>query len=109
MLIGCCFAVWARVVLGRNWSGSVTVKENHVLVTRGPYRWVRHPIYSGVLLLLLGTVIVAGTVVTGMYVVVVALALWLKMRTEESFMQETFGERYRDYRQHVKALIPYVM
>lgn len=109
MLLGWFFAVWARVALGGNWSGTVTVKENHVLVTHGPYRWVRHPIYSGVLLLLLGTAVVVGTAVTIMEVAAVTLALSLKMRTEEKFMQETFGEQYRDYCQRVKALIPYVV
>lgn len=108
MLTGCCFAVWARVALGGNWSGTVTVKENHALITRGPYRLVRHPIYAGVLLLLLGTAIVAGTAVTMMEVAAVTLALWLKLQTEERFMLETFGEQYTSYRRRVKALIPYV-
>ncbi len=109
MLIGGCFAVWARIVLGRNWSGRVTVKESHVLITHGPYQWVRHPIYSGVLLLLLGTTMVVGTAVMILEIAAVALALWLKLRTEESFMQETFGEQYSEYRQRVKALIPHVI
>lgn len=109
MLLGCGFAVWARVVLGGNWSGSVTVKENHVLITRGPYQWVRHPIYTGILLLLVGTAIASGTAVTVMEVAAVTLALWLKLRTEERFMQETFGEQYREYCRRVKALIPFVI
>ncbi len=109
MLLGCGFAVWARFVLGRNWSGIVTVKEDHTLITRGPYAWVRHPIYTGILLALLGTAVTVGTVMNLVEVPVVALALWLKLRTEEKFMLETFGEQYTAYRQRVKALIPYVI
>jgi protein-S-isoprenylcysteine O-methyltransferase len=109
LLLGLGFAVWARFVLGRNWSGIVTVKEDHTLITRGPYAWVRHPIYSGILLGLLGTAVTVGTVLSLVEVPVIAFALWLKLRTEERFMLETFGEQYSVYRQHVKALIPRVI
>lgn len=109
LLLGFGFAVWARFVLGRNWSGIVTVKEDHTLITRGPYAWVRHPIYSGILLALLGTAVTLGTVIHFMAMPVVACALWLKLRTEEKFMFETFGEQYTAYRRHVKALIPHVV
>jgi protein-S-isoprenylcysteine O-methyltransferase Ste14 len=109
MAIGCGFAMWARVVLGGNWSGTVTVKENHALITHGPYGWVRHPIYTGVLLLLCGTAIMMGTLSTLVEVAAVILALSLKLRTEESLMTETFGEQYISYRRRVKALIPFVI
>lgn len=109
MLLGCGFAIWARFTLGRNWSGTVTVKIDHALITGGPYAWVRHPIYSGILLALLGTAVVGGTLIGALEVVAVAFALWLKLRTEEKFMLETFGEQYTDYQQHVKALIPHVI
>lgn len=109
LLLGVGFAVWARFVLGRNWSGIVTVKEDHTLITRGPYAWVRHPIYTGILLALLGTAVTLGTVINLVELVAVGLALWLKLRTEEKFMFETFGEQYTAYRQQVKALIPHVI
>ncbi|HEY5254881.1 MAG TPA: isoprenylcysteine carboxylmethyltransferase family protein, partial [Acidobacteriaceae bacterium] len=109
LLLGLLFAVWARFVLGRNWSGIVTVKEDHTLITRGPYAWVRHPIYTGILLALLGTAVTLGTILNFVEVPVVAFAFWLKLRTEERFMLETFGEQYAAYRHHVKALIPYVI
>ena len=108
-MLGFGFAVWARIVLGRNWSGIVTVKEDHTLITRGPYEWVRHPIYTGILLALLGTAVTLGTVLNLVEVPVVALAFWLKMRPEERFMLETFGEQYAVYRRQVKALIPGVI
>ena len=109
LLLGFGFAVWARFILGRNWSGIAAVKEGHTLITRGPYAWVRHPIYTGILLALLGTAVTLGTVLNFVEVLVVGFALWLKLRTEEKFMFETFGEQYTVYRQHVKALIPYVI
>jgi protein-S-isoprenylcysteine O-methyltransferase Ste14 len=109
LLLGLGFAVWARFVLGRNWSGIVTVKENHTLITHGPYAWVRHPIYSGILLALLGTGVTVGTVLQLLVVPVVALAFWLKLRTEENFMFETFGEQYAVYCEQVNALIPRVI
>lgn len=109
LVLGLGFSVWARFMLGRNWSGMVTVKENHVLITRGPYAWVRHPIYTGMLLALFGTAVVGGTLIGLLFMAVATLVLWLKLRTEERFMLETFGEQYRAYRQRVKALIPYIV
>jgi protein-S-isoprenylcysteine O-methyltransferase Ste14 len=109
VVLGFGFAVWARFVLGRNWSGIVTVKEDHTLITSGPYGWVRHPIYTGILLALLGTAITLGTILNMVEVPAVAFALWLKLRTEEKFMLETFGEQYIDYGQRIKALIPHLI
>ena len=105
-LFGCALAVWARIVLGSNWSGTVTVKENHVLITHGPYAWVRHPIYSGFLLALVGTVLVLGKFLWLLIVGLALLATWLKSRAEEEFMYQEFGEQYSAYQQRVKALIP---
>ena len=70
---------------------------------------MRHPIYTGILLALLGTAVTLGTVLNFVEVPVVAFAFWLKLRTEERFMLETFGEQYTAYRHHVKALIPHVI
>lgn len=109
LLIGLGFAVWARFVLGTNWSGTVTVKENHVLITRGPYAYVRHPIYTGILVGLLGTAFVGGTYASLFAVAMAALSLWLKLRIEERFMRETFGDQYTTYSKRVKALVPYVI
>jgi protein-S-isoprenylcysteine O-methyltransferase Ste14 len=106
--IGISFAIWARLLLGGNWSGSVTVKENHTLVKRGPYASVRHPIYSGFLLAVLGTAIafreLRGLVAIALVFVLVAT----KARIEEKFMIERFGTEYREYGRRVKALIPFV-
>jgi protein-S-isoprenylcysteine O-methyltransferase Ste14 len=106
--LGIGFAVWARFTLGRNWSGTVTVKKDHELVQRGPYAISRHPIYSGAVLAVLGTVMAFGTVRAALVVPVVVVAFRMKMAVEERFMTEQFGAAYADYRQRVKGLIPLV-
>jgi protein-S-isoprenylcysteine O-methyltransferase Ste14 len=104
--VGAAFAIWARLTLGRNWSASVTMKEDHQLVRRGPYAIVRHPIYSGALLAILGTALAIGEW-RCLAAFVLALAAWKrKSLTEETFMLELFGDEYRRYRREVSALIP---
>ncbi|MGH8233794.1 MAG: methyltransferase family protein [Rhodanobacteraceae bacterium] len=105
--IGLAFTVWARVHLGRNWSGTITVKEQHELITCGPYRLVRHPIYTGMLLAFLGTAIAQDQWRSLLALVIVWLALWRKWRVEERFMQETFGDKYAGYCRRVPAVIPW--
>lgn len=106
---GCAFAVWARILLGGNWSSSVTVKQDHQLIRGGPYAIVRHPIYSGLLLGLLGTALALGEL-RGILALVLALAGWhVKSRKEESFMVAQFGAEYMEYERKVKALIPFVL
>jgi protein-S-isoprenylcysteine O-methyltransferase Ste14 len=95
-------------MLGGNWSGRVTIKEGHTLEKRGPYAIVRHPIYSGLLLAVLGTAI-AFREIRGLIAVALVFAMLLmKSRMEERFMMEEFGSVYRDYGRQVKALIPFV-
>ena len=103
---GLGFAIWARFTLGRNWSGTVTVKAGHELIRNGPYRFVRHPIYSGILAGLLGTSIGEGTLpsLTGMAIAFCGFRM--KWRMEERFMLEQFGAQYAQYRREVKAVIP---
>jgi protein-S-isoprenylcysteine O-methyltransferase len=106
---GLAFAVWARFVLGRNWSSQITLKQEHELIQSGPYRLVRHPIYSGILLALLGTAIYIGEL-RGFIAFPLFAAGWrLKARVEESLMLEHFGEQYRDYQRKVKAIVPFVV
>jgi protein-S-isoprenylcysteine O-methyltransferase Ste14 len=102
---GLGFAIWARAHLGRNWSGIITVKEGHALVRTGPYRIVRHPIYSGLLLALIGTAAAIGEW-RGILAVTCALIGFLrKIQIEERRMGENFSE-YAQYRQQTAALIP---
>lgn len=103
--IGLGFSIWARWHLGRNWSGLVTLKEGHALVRSGPYRAIRHPIYTGLLLALIGTAMAIGEW-RGVLAVLCALAgfLW-KIRVEEGRMRATFPE-YEEYRKETAALVP---
>jgi protein-S-isoprenylcysteine O-methyltransferase Ste14 len=109
VLLGVALSIWARLVLGGNWSAAVTVKQGHTLICRGPYTLVRHPIYTGLLLAVLGVAVIVGEVRGLLGVGVLAVAFWLKLRKEERFMLEEFGVDYRRYQERVKALIPYVL
>ncbi len=102
-----CF--WARAILGRNWSGTVTIKQNHELILRGPYALVRHPIYTGLLVGMLGTAIVFGYARCFIGVLLCGFALWFKSQIEERFMVQQFGDQYTHYRQRVRALVPFVL
>jgi protein-S-isoprenylcysteine O-methyltransferase Ste14 len=107
LVAGLAFAVWARVHLGRNWSGSVTVKEAHELIRSGPYAYVRHPIYTGLITAVLGTAITSGTLRAALGLVIITLSLVRKLRTEEAFMRDTFPGEYQRYCAQVPALIPF--
>ncbi len=105
---GVAFALWARATLGRNWSGRVTLKEDHTLVQRGPYALARHPIYTGILLGLVGTAIAVNTIRAALGVPLIALSFLIKIRMEERFMAAQFGAAYADYRRRVRALVPFL-
>jgi len=109
VVLGLGFSIWARIVLGRNWSGIVTVKQDHELVRSGPYRWVRHPIYTGLLLAFAGSAIARGQWRGILAVVIVFAAFWFKLRLEERWMVETFGDAYVRYQAEVPALIPFLI
>lgn len=103
---GVLIACSARVVLGANWSSEVQVKQGHELVTRGPYRLVRHPIYTGLLLAFAGTALAIGELRGVIALAIVATSFWVKLRLEERWMREQFGQAYADYMRRVKALVP---
>jgi protein-S-isoprenylcysteine O-methyltransferase len=103
---GIGLAFWARFTLGGNWSSTVTVKEDHRLIRSGPYRMVRHPIYSGILLAALGTAIGYGMVPCLIGFAIASIHFWTKWRLEERFMEGQFGAQYVEYQREVKALIP---
>jgi protein-S-isoprenylcysteine O-methyltransferase Ste14 len=106
---GLLFTVWARLHLGRNWSGSVTIKQGHELVMSGPYALVRHPIYTGLLLALLGSTLALGDWRAILALALAAGALWRKLRVEERWMRRQFGDAYRVYSQRVAGLIPFIL
>ncbi|SRR5579875_1546872 len=106
---GLAFAVWARLHLGRYWSGNVSIKEDHKLIQTGPYRFVRHPIYTGILVGMIGTAIAVGEVRAILAIGFLLAALMVKIPQEEQALTSTFGRKYANYRKKVKALVPYVV
>lgn len=101
-------AVWARRHLGRNWSGEVRIAVGHQLVCTGPYRLVRHPIYTAMLGMLLGTAVVSGEDHALVGLAVLLLAYVRKTRLEENILLQAFGREYEKYRRATWALIPLV-
>ena len=106
-VLGIGFAISARYHLGRNWSGVPSVKEGHELVTSGPYKLVRHPIYTGILLAALGSAL-AGSLI-GLFVLVFGTIVFLRrIKREEKIMVELFPNEYPAYKVRTKKLIPYL-
>jgi protein-S-isoprenylcysteine O-methyltransferase Ste14 len=103
---GFAVAFWARILLGGEWSSQVALKEGHRLIMAGPYAVVRHPIYSGLLLAMLGTAMAGGELRMYLAVVVIFAAFWNKSRLEERLLVSAMGNRYVEYQQHTYALIP---
>jgi protein-S-isoprenylcysteine O-methyltransferase Ste14 len=103
---GIALAIWARFHLGQNWSSAVSVKVGHELIQSGPYRWVRHPIYTGLLLGMVGTAMVRGQVRSLLGIALLLAGFWVKLGIEEQFMRKTFGEEYEEYSRNTGALVP---
>jgi protein-S-isoprenylcysteine O-methyltransferase Ste14 len=108
-IMGLSFALWARVVLGSNWSLDVNFKEKHELIQKGPYAYVRHPIYSALLLMFSGTAIAIGNLGGFLGFPVLFISFWIKLHQEETLLIRHFKEEYLNYKKKVKALIPYVL
>lgn len=106
---GLLFACWARFILGSNWSAVVQVKEDHELIEKGPYRVVRHPIYTGILLGLFGTSLLLGEWRALLGFAIMFVSFWRKLRLEETWLGDYFGPAYGEYMQRVKALIPGIL
>jgi protein-S-isoprenylcysteine O-methyltransferase Ste14 len=107
-IIGVAFAIWSRQLLRDNWSGEVATRESQQFIRSGPYAIVRHPIYAGMLLALLGTALVSATVASLLGFVLALFSLWQKASVEEQFLMIEFGEQYAAYRREVKFLIPFL-
>jgi protein-S-isoprenylcysteine O-methyltransferase len=107
-ICGVALSIWARLILGENWSSSPSIKQNHALIMNGPYRLVRHPIYTGLLTALLGSALQYGLVRSFLAVLICAVGLYLKVSVEEQFMVQRFGEAYLRYRRNVNALVPFL-
>jgi protein-S-isoprenylcysteine O-methyltransferase len=107
---GAILAIFARLFLGSNWSGRVTIKQGHELIRQGPYAIVRHPIYSGLLLSVMGSAIAFGQLRHLLAIPLTMLGWWIKIRQEEQLLGQEFGEQYAAYRREVRgAIIPYIL
>ena len=105
--LGLGFAIWARVQIGRNWGTPMTQKDEPELVTSGPYRLVRHPIYSGILVAGIGTAVALSWL--GLTAVVLAGIYFLYSATvEERYLAERFPDSYPPYKRSTKMLVPFV-
>ena len=107
--LGLLVAIWARRTLAGNWSSDVTFKQGHELVKAGPYRFVRHPIYTGLLLMCLGSALDIGRLRGWLGLVLVFVGFWIKLKQEETLMLQHFPDDYPAYRKQVKALVPFVV
>jgi protein-S-isoprenylcysteine O-methyltransferase Ste14 len=108
-VLGLLVTLWARWTLGGNWSSAVTFKQGHELIRTGPYRFVRHPIYTGLLAMALGTALDFGQLRRWLALPLMAAAFWFKLKQEERLLLRHFPDEYPIYKSQVKALVPFVI
>lgn len=108
VLLGMLVMISARAALGKNWSADVIFKEDHELITRGPYAYIRHPIYSGLILMILGVAIYSGSFIWFFLFALFFVGAYYKARKEEILLTKHFPETYPAYTKKVSALIPFV-
>lgn len=106
-LVGVAFAIWARIHLCRNWSPAPAMKENHELITSGPYQFVRHPIYTGMIVAALGSALAINNFFWLMLIIAVLIFV-SRINKEEKFMLRLFPDQYPGYKKRTKALVPFV-
>jgi protein-S-isoprenylcysteine O-methyltransferase Ste14 len=104
--VGVLFAIWARYTIGKEWSGEVQIKENHQLIRSGPYAHIRHPIYTGMLLALIGTAVAVGEYRAILGVVLLLIGFVRKAKKEEIFLASEFGPAFDDHRRHTGFFLP---
>lgn len=104
--LGVGLACWARIHLGRNWSGRVTIKEGHELIRTGPYSHLRHPIYTGLITGGVGAVLFVGHWRTVLGLVILVVGFSMKAKKEESMLSQQFGEAFQEHRKHTGFLLP---
>jgi len=108
VLLGVGLAIFARVYLGRNWGMPMSRKAEPELVTRGPYAFVRHPIYTGIILAMLGSAI-GESIIWALPLVLFAPYFIYSARREEELMREQFPAQYPDYMRRTKMIVPFVL
>jgi protein-S-isoprenylcysteine O-methyltransferase Ste14 len=109
MLAGLSLTWWARIYLGPLWSSVITRKKDHKIIDTGPYAFVRHPIYCGLIVAILATAVAEGKATALLGSALVILGVWLKACTEERFLMTELGpEIYDAYCRRVPMLIPFL-
>ena len=108
-VLGLFVTLWARWTLAGNWSSDVAFKQGHELIRTGPYRFVRHPIYTGLLTMCLGTALNLGRLPSWLALPSMTVAFWIKLNQEERLMLHHFPKEYPAYQKQVKALVPFVI
>jgi protein-S-isoprenylcysteine O-methyltransferase Ste14 len=103
---GVVLAMWARYTLGENWSAAVSIRQDHELIRKGPYRTMRHPIYTGILLGLLGTVLVVGEVRGLLAFAIIGISFYTKARKEEAFLSREFGSNFEAHAKRTGMFLP---
>jgi len=104
--LGVGIGVWARLSLGTNWSGMVTLKKDHELIRTGLYKRIRHPIYTGILVGFLGTELIKGQVRGLLGFLILWLSFYFKARREEIFLRQEFGEGFEEHARHTGMFLP---
>jgi protein-S-isoprenylcysteine O-methyltransferase Ste14 len=103
---GVAISMWARLTLGANWSGVVTLKRGHELVHKGLYRWIRHPIYSGILVAMMGTAMIKGHLRGWIGFGIVWAAFYFKARREERLLRQEFGPGFEEHARRTGMFLP---
>jgi protein-S-isoprenylcysteine O-methyltransferase Ste14 len=104
--LGVALAIWARVHLGKNWSAVVSIREGHELIRTGPYRNIRHPIYTGLLLATLGSALPVGQARVLIALPIIFAAIYIKARKEESWLAQEFGDKFAEHKKHTGMFLP---
>ncbi|MGD0306099.1 MAG: isoprenylcysteine carboxylmethyltransferase family protein [Candidatus Acidiferrales bacterium] len=105
-LFGAAFAIWARITIGSNWSAEVQIKEGHQLIRSGPYKFIRHPIYTGILLMLVGDALALGEVRGVLAFVLITIGFARKARKEESYLASEFGPAFDEHIRRTGFFLP---
>jgi protein-S-isoprenylcysteine O-methyltransferase Ste14 len=108
VIMGVCLAIVSRIHLGRQWSAQVQLRQDHKVIKTGPYRLLRHPIYTGIFLTVIGLFLMNGRWLGLLGVLVLVVAYYFKIAAEERLLLTHFGEEYRDYMKKTYRLIPWV-
>ena len=104
--VGVSIAIWARLSLGANWSGMVTLKSGHELIRAGLYRWIRHPIYTGILVGMAGSAVIVGRLRGWLGLLIVLASFYFKARREERFLRQEFGSGFDDHARNTGMFLP---